>query len=191
MTLINQIKIIDFLNKLDLNFNKSGDIYLIGETSAVFEGWQPWADELQFSAKIDEQHLSTFNHSLMEVQKELGFEVLQESLAEVIPLPENFEARRIPVNPISLKNNNLRFYHFDPYSVAFRFIARGDEKDYQLALTFLKQGWINVVEMDSIITQLLTHFSSETIQQDPAEFRRKYKGLLQMWDACPIILQQK
>jgi hypothetical protein len=38
--------------------------------------------------------------------------------------------------------------------------------------------------MNALLVDLLPQFTSETIQQDPAEFRRKYKGLLQMWRAA-------
>ena len=41
---------------------------------------------------------------------------------------------------------HLALYHFDPYSVAFRFIARGDEPDYHLVLTYLQHGWMPVEE---------------------------------------------
>jgi hypothetical protein len=52
--------------------------------------------------------------------------------------------------------------------------------DYHLVLTFLDHGWLTLEEMESRLTALLPRFSMQTIQQDPAEFRRKYKGLLQM-----------
>jgi hypothetical protein len=32
-----------------------------------------------------------------------------------------------------------------------------------------------------LLSGLLPQFNKETIAQDPAEFRRKYRGLLQMW----------
>ena len=37
--------------------------------------------------------------------------------------------------------------------------------------------------MDAQLGELLPRFSADTIQQDPSEFRRKYKGLGQMWHA--------
>ena len=77
----------------------------------------------------------------------------------------------------------LSLFHFDPYSVAFRFLSRGDEPDYHLVLTYLKHGWLKTDEMELKLGALLPRFTAETIQQDPAEFRRKYKGMLQMWRA--------
>ncbi len=47
----------------------------------------------------------------------------------------------------------------------------------------LEKGWVEKEEMDARLEALLPAFTNETIQQDPAEFRRKYKGLTQMWKA--------
>jgi len=35
--------------------------------------------------------------------------------------------------------------------------------------------------MGGLLDDLLPQFTKESIAQDPAEFRRKYRGLLQMW----------
>jgi hypothetical protein len=37
--------------------------------------------------------------------------------------------------------------------------------------------------MDRLLEDVLPRFTRETIAQDPAEFRRKYRGLCQMWRA--------
>ena len=119
------------------------------------------------------------------MQAQLGVELLVESPAELIPLPAGYEQRARPIEiPEVSREYGLEFFHFDPYSVAFRFIARGDEQDYQMALNYLEHGWVTFEEMDAMLVDLLPRFSFETIQQDPAEFRRKYKGLLQMWRAA-------
>lgn len=47
-------------------------------------------------------------------------------------------------------------------------------------LTYVEHGWVTLEEMNERLEALLPRFTSETIQQDPAEFRRKYKGLMQM-----------
>ncbi|MCH7882318.1 MAG: hypothetical protein IIB69_12265 [Proteobacteria bacterium] len=65
--------------------------------------------------------------------------------------------------------------------MSYRFIARGDETDYQVVLTFLKNGWVEFSELDAMLVTLLPQFNLATIQQDAAEFRRKYKSLVQMW----------
>ena len=108
--------------------------------------------------------------------------VLEESPVDVIPLPVGYEQRARPIELPEVNGEGcFSLLHFDPYSVAFRFLARGDEQDYRTVLSYLEHGWVTVEEMDAKLGDLLPKFTSETIQQDPAEFRRKYKGLLQMW----------
>jgi hypothetical protein len=48
---------------------------------------------------------------------------------------------------------------------------------------YLEKDWITFDEMDERLAALLPRFTAETIQQDPAEFKRKYKSLLQMYRA--------
>jgi hypothetical protein len=112
----------------------------------------------------------------------LGVAVIEESPADVIPLPAGYRERAIPIVSPS---GTLDLFHFDPYSVAYRFIARGDEPDYHLVLMYLRHGWLHLAELDARLGDLLPRFTSETIQQDPAEFRRRYKGLKQMAEALP------
>jgi hypothetical protein len=69
--------------------------------------------------------------------------------------------------------------------VAFRCLARRDEPDYRTVLRFLRHGWLRLGEMDRLREDTVPQFTRETIAQDPAEFRRKYRRLRQMWRAEP------
>ena len=109
---------------------------------------------------------------------QFGVAIEQEFPGDLVPLPAGAEQRHRLVR--DLPDSGLSLWHFDPYSVAFRHVARGDEPDYHIVLAYIKYGWIEREEMDERLTALLPEFSMETIAQDPAEFRRKYKGLLQM-----------
>ena len=144
---------------------------------------QPWAEALTIAADVAPGDRPTFERAVDEVREALALDVQEESPGDVIPLPDGHIARRRPALPRRPggRVQHLQVYHFDPYSTAFRYLARGDEADYRLVLAFLKHGWITVPEMEARLEGLLPRFTSETIQQDPAEFRRKYKGLLQMW----------
>ncbi len=124
---------------------------------------------------------------VVDLGQEASIEVRDESPADLIPLPEGYEARARPIGATGdeLAPKHLSLHHFDPYSVAFRFLARGDEPDYHLVLTLLEHGWVTEEEMSSKLRALLPRFTAEAIQQDPAEFRRKYEGLLQMRRAVP------
>lgn len=177
-SLVDRAAVAAFLARLDETFAQPGRLYLVGETTQVFEGWRPWTPRLEFAVEVAPEHRAAFDRAVREVQRGLGIEVLEESPADLIPLPDGYEGRARPVG--SAAAARLRAYHFDPYSVALRYIARGDEPDYHLVLLFLRHGWVELDEMDRLLADLLPRFTSETIQQDPAEFRRKYKGLLQM-----------
>ena len=124
-----------------------------------------------------------FVAAVRELEGEMGVRVLDESPGDLIPLPRGYEARsRLADGPRDgLELKQLTLAHFDPYSVSYRFIARGDETDYQVVLTFLKNGWVEFSELDAMLVTLLPQFNLATIQQDAAEFRRKYKSLVQMW----------
>jgi hypothetical protein len=168
-----------FLNRLAAAFDRPGRLYLVGETTQVFEGWRAWTERLHFAAEVAPDARAAFDAAVRSLQAEMGIEVLEESPADVIPLPEGHDRRARPARSLGA----LQVYHFDPYSVALRLIARGDEPDYHTVLAFLEHDWLSVDEMESLLANVLPRFTSQTIQQDPAEFRRKYKGLLQMWRA--------
>ena len=62
-------------------------------------------------------------------------------------------------------------------------MTRGDEPDYRVALRYLEHGWVTWDALEASLAEVLPRFSNETIQQDPAEFRRKFRGLRQLWRA--------
>lgn len=169
-----------FLKRLDAAFARPGRLYLIGETTLIFEGWRSWTEQVELTADVAPGDQRALEQAVQTVAAELDITVLVESPGDLIPLPDGFADRH---RPIDGPMEHLALYHFDPYSVAFRFIARGDEPDYHLVLTYLDHGWLTFDELNTRLTALLPRFSMQTIQQDPAEFRRKYKGLLQMYHA--------
>jgi hypothetical protein len=178
---VDQATIRAFLHQLNKAFNKPGRLYLTGETSQVVAGWRRWTERLEMASQLALEDEDAFRDTVDRLAAEIEVEVLDESPGDVIPLPTGHEARMRPVK--ESPGDPLQVYHFDPYSVAFRLIARGDEPDYRAVIAYLEHGWLQVDEMNRLLTGLLPQFTSETIQQDPAEFRRKYRGLLQMWRA--------
>jgi hypothetical protein len=173
--------LVDFVGKLDSDFARPGRLLLIGETTHVAEGWRDWTTQIEFWADVSEGDRKRFDDTLHTVQSESGLTVINQSPAELIPLPDGYDRRARPCR--SVPTRHLTLHHFDPYSASFRYIARGDEPDYHIVLMYLDKGWITFDEMDDKLDALLPRFTSETIQQDPAEFKRKYKGLLQMYQS--------
>ena len=189
MNLIQVKTLLKFISKLSVNYNKAGNLYLVGETSLLFEGWRNWIERIEIASEINPEHKPAFSEALKRTQDQFIVEVIDESPGDYIPLPDGYRERAIRAentiysNNGNFKQDDFKLLHFDPYSVAFRFIARGDEPDYHLTLAYLQHGWISIEKMESLLVNLLPQFTRETIQQDSAEFRRKFKGLLQMWRA--------
>jgi hypothetical protein len=77
--------------------------------------------------------------------------------------------------------DGLLVQHFDPYSVVLRLVARGDEPDYVVALEYLKKGWVDLARLETLLADVVPRFTNETLAQDPAEFRRKFRGLRQLY----------
>lgn len=178
---IDRATLITFFNRLDEAFASPARVYLIGETTQLWEGWREWTARIEFTAELAPENRPAFDSAIGSACEALGVEALEEHPGDLIPLPRGYRERARLAAPQA--GQRLEIYHFDPYSVAFRFIARGDEPDYHLVLAYLHHGWITEAQMDGLLTELLPKFSMQTIQQDPAEFRRKYKGLKQMWRA--------
>lgn len=172
----------DVLGDIDRLFDGDGCVYLIGETSHVAEGWRDWTTQIEFYADVDASRFEDLQEAVANVSSGRGVIVNNEFPGDLIPLPQGYQNRARDISP-EFKPGDMRLLvrHFDPYSVAYRFIARGDEPDYHIVLMYLDKGWITFEEMDDRLEKLLPEFSLETIAQDPAEFRRKYRGLRQMW----------
>ena len=176
---VDRATMIDFLDRLKSAFGRQGKLYLVGESILVYEGWSDRSRCLEFTAEIDPDDREAFIQIVNRLSEEMDVTVIEESPADVIPLPKGFRERARPA-PGDV-DGPLTIGYFDPYSVAFRLVTRGDEPDYFTVLAFLGHGWISVEEMNSLLSGLLPQFNKESIAQDPAEFRRKYRGLLQMW----------
>lgn len=183
--MINRATLLKFITHLEKSTTEKRDLYIIGQTTRLMEGWVNFIEEIEFAADVSDQNRPVLESRIQDFKSKYQIRIVEESPAEVIPLPEGYPSRRREVLMEDFpQNGKLRIYHFDPYSVAFRYIARGDEQDYHLVLDFLEHGWITEETMSAMLDKLLPRFSFQTIQQDPAEFRRRYKGLMQMWRSC-------
>lgn len=172
--LITRPVLLNYLRRLAQAYGGAGTIDLIGETSQVYESWRRWTAKIELASDVASP--SRFATAQSNIAGKMGLQVIDEFPGDLIPLPAGYQQRSRTIATFG----DLAIRHFDPYATAFRFIARGDEPDYHLVLAFVRHGWIDLHELDERLEALLPQFSMQTIQQDPAEFRRKYKGLLQM-----------
>jgi hypothetical protein len=151
-------------------------LYLVSRTSHLAEGWCDRVPAIELAGGAD------LGDAVREAARALGVDVVWESPADVIPLPAGWEERSRPatIGPAG-SGNTLELRHFDPYSVVLRLIARGDEPDYVAALEYVLHGWVDPARLESLLGEVVPRMTNETLAQDPAEFRRKFKGLRQLY----------
>jgi hypothetical protein len=161
-------------------------LLLVGDGALVAAGLLEWTARLVYA--VDAREPAELDPAIRDVAALEGIAVERESPADVLPLPSGFEGRARTLDGTGLAataSTGLEVLGFDPVSVAVRLVARGDEPDYRTVLAFLRHGWVSMGDLERALAEVLPLFSVERIHQDPAEFRRKFKGLQQMWRALP------
>ena len=160
-------------------------LFLVGDGALVAAGLREWTGRLVYA--VDDGDSLALDPAIRDASDAHGVAVERESPADVLPLPSGFEgrARTLDDSAGAASSRGLEVLCFDPVSVAVRLVARGDEPDYRTVLAFLRHGWVTMSDLEHALAEVLPRFSEDRIQQDPAEFRRKFKGLQQMWRALP------
>ena len=156
------------------------ELYLVNRTSHLAEGWTDRVPVLELAGSA----AGDVHHVAKRVAASRDIEVVWESPADIVPLPVGWRKRARPASNTELNTHQmLTVRHFDPYGVVLRLIARGDEPDYVAAIEYFRHGWVDMLTLDELIIEMLPHMNLATIAQDAAEFRRKFKGLRQLWSS--------
>lgn len=154
-------------------------LYLVSRTSHLAEGWCDRVPVLELAGGAGSTELG---EAVREAARSLDVGVVWESPVDVIPLPAGWEERsRLAVIGQDELGSALELRHFDPYSVVLRLIARGDEPDYVAALEYVLHQWVEPSRLESLLGEVVPRMTNQTLAQDPAEFRRKFKGLRQLY----------
>ena len=154
-------------------------LYLVSRTSHLAEGWCDRVPELELAGDANSTGL---RNAVSDAARTLGVDVVWESPVDVIPLPAGWEERSRPATIGQTGSSGaLEVRHFDPYSVVLRLIARGDEPDYVAALEYVLHHWVEPARLESLLGEVVPRMTNQTLAQDPAEFRRKFKGLRQLY----------
>lgn len=157
-----------------------GRLYLVGRTSHLAERW---------CATVPRFTLAGDGHvkdEVLALATAMDIGVVWESPADIVPLPGCVEERCRPAPPlIRFREGKLEVVHFDPYSVILRLVARGDEPDYIDSVEYITRGWVSFARLEDLVAEVLPRFTNETLAQDPAEFRRKLRGLKQLVGGGP------
>lgn len=158
---------------------RTWNLYLVAGTSHLAEGWRDRVPHLELAG--DSGGAGVLGDAVREAAAELDLRLVWESPADVIPLPPWWSERARPVRAdFAGAGGPLEVLHFDPYSVVLRLVARGDEPDYVVALEYQRRGWVDLAQLETRLAAVVPRFTSETLAQDPAEFRRRFRGLRQL-----------
>lgn len=161
-------------------------LYLVACTSHLAEDWRGRVPRLELAA--DPATSAVLEGLARRAAIRCGVPVVWESPADVIPLPPGWQTRaRDPSRALAGARAPLAVRHFDPYSVVLRLVARGDEADYLAALEYVRHGWVTLDRLEGMLADVLARCTSETLAQDPAEFRRKFRGLRQVAMADAVL----
>jgi hypothetical protein len=152
-------------------------LYLVCRTTHLAEGWTSIVPALELAG---DGRSPQVEQTAREAAEGLGVELVWESPADIIPLPDGWEQRARPYTA-DASDGPLDVRHFDPYSVVLRLIARGDEPDYVAALEYIHHGWVDPRQLEALFVDVTPRMTNQTLAQDPAEFRRKFKGLSQLY----------
>lgn len=171
-----------FLKDVAGRLERPAHLYLIGESALVLAGARE-ATEEKFVYTASAADIAALAKAIAASASAsgTGIEVQAESPAEVVPTPDGAESRARSLE--EWQAGPLKVSVYDPYGAAIRLVARGDEPDYHAVVGYMRLGWMTMEELDRLVETLIARFTKETIAQDPEEFRRKLKGLRQMWRA--------
>jgi hypothetical protein len=153
-------------------------LYLVSRTSHLAERWCDRVPAFELAGDTGGAELG---EAVRDAGRALSVDLVWESPSDVIPLPVGWEGRSRPAMiEHGGSGNTLEIRHFDPYSVVLRLIARGDEPDYVAALEFVRHGWVEPARLERLLGEVAPRMTNQTLAQDPAEFRRKFRGLRQL-----------
>jgi hypothetical protein len=151
-------------------------LYLVAGTSHLAQGWRERVARLELAGDP-----GASDAAVRAAGAALELPLVWESPADVVPLPAGVAERARPVPPaVAGTGAGLEVLHFDPYSVVLRLVARGDEPDYVVALEYLRRGWVELARLETLLADVVPRFTNASLAQDPAEFRRKFRGLRQL-----------
>ena len=174
---VDQKRIEQFLQQLGRQFRKPGQVYLVGGASVVYEGLRQQTLDIDLTFEIDNEDHSAFISTVRELKEKLSLNVEEVSPADFIPLPAGYKERSQFIN----RYGQLNVFHFDLYSVALSKIARGTEEDFADVLALLQTSHLDMNQLTQYFAEILPRFATQSLKQDPIEFKRQFDVLIEMW----------
>jgi len=143
----------------------------------VYEGLRQQTLDITISFEVDDHDHSAFVEAVRDLKERLSLNIEEASPADFIPLPSGYRER----SPFIGRYEQLEVFHFDLYSTALSKIERGSESDFDDVLWLLQSGWIELAVLAGYFEEIVIRYATESIKQDPVEYRRKFDIMTDMW----------
>ena len=166
-----------FLQRLGLRFTRPGRLYLVGGTTMVYEGFRQQTLDIGISFEVADEDHSAFIAAVRDLREQLSLNIEEASPAEFIPLPSGHHER----SQFLGRYGQLEVFHFDLYNTALSKIKRGTESDFDDVLTLLDRGRLALSLLSEYFDEIVTRYATESLRQDPVEYRKKFEILKEMW----------
>lgn len=168
---VDRARITEFLRRLGERYRGSGQLWLVGGTTVVFEGYR--AQTLDVDLTFEGADETLLLQAIRELKDELSINVEQASPADFIPLPAGHGNRGQFVG----RFGGLDVFHFDLYSTALSKIDRGNEQDFADVVALLDAEKIEWAKLESCYNEILPQFGAKSLKQDPEQFRQNFEAL--------------
>lgn len=163
--LVTAERIREFMRRLGQSAVSNTRIYLVGGSTAVLSGWR--ASTIDIDLKIVPDRDELFR-ALPRLKEELKLNVELASPDLFIPSIPGWEER----SPFIVREGNIDWHHYDPYSQVLAKIERGHERDLTDVREMIRRGWVESGRLrecyESIVPDLIRYPAI-----DPESFAQK------------------
>ena len=168
-----------FLQRLGRRFTRPGRLYLSGGTTMISECFRQQTLDIDITFEVADEHHCAFVAAVRDLKEQLSLNIEEASPAEFIPLPSGHQERSQYIG----RYGQIDVFHFDLYSIALSKIERGTESDFDDVLTLLASGRLELSLLISYFDEIMTRYATESLKQDPVEYRRKFEILKEMYQS--------
>ncbi len=159
-----------FLTALAREASGAVEVYLVGGTSAVMEGWRSSTIDIDLVIRPDSDAML---RAIPALKERLRVNVELASPDQFIPVPAGWEQR----SPVVRRIGQVTFRHYDFTAQALAKIERGHGRDLADVAAMLSRGLISAAEVRAQFAQMepeLYRFPAI----DPPSFRRAVDAAL-------------
>lgn len=168
---ITTAEILDFLQRLGERYPGPATLFLLGGSALCLLGNPRRTLDIDYLAECPPDQAADLQATIDSLAAEMRLELEAVPLAEFIPLPEGAPSRHRRVGQFG----GLTAYVFDPYSIALSKVDRGFEADLQDVLFLLRQGIINLEQLEVYVAAALPQAAQFDII--PAELQQHLEAI--------------